>query len=219
MRTALPLNNRFLIIYNRFCVFLQNRIGEIGMSVDFAVERIIWLHKRIKDGYYPNAMRLSERFGISHRQAQRDCDYLRRRIGAPVAFDRSRQGYYYTEDFSLPDTIRIEDPRDISNIVALADIYASVDGESTQIGIPYSALVYIPDKLSALELAPFVTRRVGSKGKYICEFQNIRVFFGALIASDADIRIIEPDWLREDLCRSLDKLRAANAQETPEESE
>jgi hypothetical protein len=189
------------------------------MSVDFAVERIIWLHKRIKDGYYPNAMRLSERFGISHRQAQRDCDYLRRKIGAPVAFDRSRQGYYYTEDFSLPNSIRIEDPRDISNIVALADIYGHADGESTQIGIPYSALLYIPDKLSALELAPFVTRRVGSKGKYICEFQNIRVFFGALIASDSDIRIIEPAWLREDFCKSLDRLRAANAEEVPEEAE
>lgn len=189
------------------------------MSVDFAVERIIWLHKRIKDGYYPNAMRLSERFGISHRQAQRDCDYLRRKIGAPIAFDRSRQGYYYTEDFSLPDSIRIEDPRDISNIVALADIYGNADGESTQIGIPYSALLYIPDKLSALELAPFVTRRVGSKGKYICEFQNIRVFFGALIASDADIRIIEPEWLRKDFCRSLDKLRAANAEEATEKTD
>ena len=189
------------------------------MSVDFAVERIIWLHKRIKDGYYPNAMRLSERFGISHRQAQRDCDYLRRKIGAPIAFDRSRQGYYYTEDFSLPDSIRIEDPRDISNIVALADIYGSADGESTQIGIPYSALLYIPDKLSALELAPFVTRRVGSKGKYICEFQNIRVFFGALIASDADIRIIEPEWLRKDFCRSLDKLRTANAEEATEKTD
>ena len=189
------------------------------MSVDFAVERIVWLHKRIKDGYYPNAMRLSERFGISHRQAQRDCDYLRRRIGAPVAFDRSRQGYYYTEDFSLPDSIRIEDPRDISNIVALADIYGRADGGSTQIGIPYTALLNIPDKLSALELAPFVTKRVGSKGKYICEFQNIRVFFGALIAADADIRIIEPEWLREDFCRSLDKLRAANSDDDPEEND
>lgn len=179
------------------------------MSVDFAVERIIWLHKRIKDGYYPNAMRLSERFGISHRQAQRDCDYLRRKLDAPVAFDRSKQGYYYTENFSLPDSIRVEDPRDISNIVALADMLGD-DGESTQIGIPYSALIQIPDKLVALELAPFVTRRVGVKGRYICEFQNIRLFFGALIASDAEIRIIEPDWLREDFCRSLDKLRAAN---------
>ena len=179
------------------------------MSVDFAVERIIWLHKRIKDGYFPNAMRLSERFGISHRQAQRDCDYLRRRLEAPVAFDRSKQGYYYTENFSLPDSIRVEDPRDISNIVALADMLGD-DGESTQIGIPYSALLQIPDKLVALELAPFVTRRVGSKGRYICEFQNIRLFFGALVASDADIRIIEPAWLREDFCRSLDKLRMAN---------
>ncbi len=182
------------------------------MSVDFAVERIIWLHKRIKDGYYPNAMRLSERFGISHRQAQRDCDYLRRKLEAPIAFDRSKQGYYYTENFSLPDSIRVEDPRDISNIVALADMLGD-DGESTQIGIPYSALLQIPDKLVALELAPFVTRRVGSKGRYICEFQNIRLFFGALVASDADIRIIEPAWLREDFCRSLDKLRMANADE------
>lgn len=189
------------------------------MSVDFAVERIVWLHKRIKDGYYPNAMRLSERFGISHRQAQRDCDYLRRKIGAPIEFDRSRQGYYYTEDFSLPDSIRIEDPRDISNIVALADIYGGVDGESTQIGIPYSALLYIPDKLSALELAPFVIKRVGSKGKYVCEFQNIRVFFGALLAADADIRIMEPEWLRRDFCESLDKLRAANADEVQEDAQ
>ena len=189
------------------------------MSVDFAVERIIWLHKRIKDGYYPNAMRLSERFGISHRQAQRDCDYMRRKIGAPIAFDRSRQGYYYTDEFSPPDSIRVEDPRDISNIVALADIYGGTDGESTQIGIPYSALLSIPDKLSALELAPFVTRRVGAKGKYICEFQNIRVFFGALIAADTDIRIIEPEWLRRDFCKSLDKLLKANAEETTVDGE
>lgn len=185
------------------------------MSVDFAVERIIWLHKRIKDGYYPNAMRLSERFGISHRQAQRDCDYLRRKLEAPIAFDRSKQGYYYTENFSLPDSIRVEDPRDISNIVALADMLGD-EGESTQIGIPYSALLQIPDKLVALELAPFVTRRVGSKGRYICEFQNIRLFFGALVASDADIRIIEPAWLRDDFCRSLDKLRMANTCEEEE---
>jgi predicted DNA-binding transcriptional regulator YafY len=193
--------------------------GEVGMSGEFAVERIIWLHKRIKDGYYPNAVRLSERFGISHRQAQRDCDYLRRKLNAPVEFDRSRQGYYYTEPFSLPDSIRVEDPRDISNIVALADMLGGNDGESTQISIPYTALLQIPDKLAALELAPFVTKRVGSKGKYICEFQNIRVFFGALIASDAEIRILEPEWLREDFCRSLDRLRAANEKSAEEEEQ
>jgi hypothetical protein len=144
---------------------------------------------------------------------------LRRKLNAPVEFDRSRQGYYYTESFSLPDSIRVEDPRDISNIVALADMLGGNDDESTQISIPYSALLRIPDKLAALELAPFVTKRVGSKGKYICEFQNIRVFFGALLASDADIRILEPEWLREDFCRSLDKLRESNRETEEEESE
>ena len=188
------------------------------MSVDFAVDRIVWLHKRIKDGYYPNAMRLSERFGISHRQAQRDCDYLRSKLSAPIAFDRSKQGYYYTEEFSLPDSIRIDDPHDLHGIVALADMMNSAEDESTQMSIPYSALLQIPEKLVALELAPFVSRRVGGKGRYICEFQNIRLFFGALIASDSEIRIIEPEWLREDFCRSLDKLRRANSTVDEEET-
>ncbi|MGM9641702.1 MAG: hypothetical protein ACI3XI_00695 [Eubacteriales bacterium] len=188
------------------------------MSVDFAVERIIWLHKRIKDGYYPNAMRLSERFAISHRQAQRDCDYLRSKLNAPLAFDRSKQGYYYTEDFSLPESIRVEDPRDISNIVALADVLGGKDNESTQIGIPYTAILHIPDKLAALELAPFVTRRMGNKGKYICEFQNIRVFFGALVASDAEIRIVEPEWLRDEFLRTLGILIGCNSDEDDEKT-
>ena len=74
-------------------------------------------------------------------------------------------------------------------------------------------------KLAALELAPFVTKRVGSKGKYICEFQNIRVFFGALIASDSDIRILEPAWLRQDFCKSLDRLRSANEEIEGEEED
>ncbi len=189
------------------------------MSVDFAVERIIWLHKRIKDGYYPNAMRLSERFGISHRQAQRDCEYLRAKLHAPLAFDRSKQGYCYTKEFALPESIRVEDPRDISNIVALADMLGNRDDESTQIGIPYTAILQIPDKLAALELAPFVTRRIGNQGKYICEFQNIRVFFGALVASDAEIRIVEPEWLRNDLLRTLGTLIGCNSDADGEDTE
>ena len=44
--------------------------------------RIQWLHKKISMNSYPNAQRLAERFGISHRQAQRDLDYLRRELEA-----------------------------------------------------------------------------------------------------------------------------------------
>ena len=52
--------------------------------------RIQWLHKKLSMKSYPNAQRLAERFGISHRQAQRDFDYMRRELGAPIAYDNSR---------------------------------------------------------------------------------------------------------------------------------
>ena len=47
-----------------------------------APNRIQWLHKYIVEMRYPNASRLAERFGISHRQAQRDVDSLRNDYGA-----------------------------------------------------------------------------------------------------------------------------------------
>ena len=46
----------------------------IHMSAD---SRIQWLHQKILSRSYPNARLVADRFGISHRQAQRDVDYLK----------------------------------------------------------------------------------------------------------------------------------------------
>ena len=64
--------------------------------------RIQWLHKKIMDKCYPNAYHLVERFRISHRQAQRDVDYLRHTMGAPLAYSSAEKGYYYKEPFVFP---------------------------------------------------------------------------------------------------------------------
>ena len=69
------------------------------MSAD---RRIQWLHRRIAEGRYPNAGHLAERFSISHRQAQRDVEYLRTHFGAPVGYDARHRGFYYTAPFALP---------------------------------------------------------------------------------------------------------------------
>ena len=58
-----------------------------------ANNRIQWLHKRIADMRYPNANRLAERFGISHRQAQRDVEYLKNTLGAPLAYNAEHRGF------------------------------------------------------------------------------------------------------------------------------
>ena len=71
----------------------------MSISLD---SRIQWLHKQIFEKRYPNAYRISEKFGISHRQAQRDIEMLKTEFGAPIKYSPQRKGYYYTEDFDLP---------------------------------------------------------------------------------------------------------------------
>ena len=64
--------------------------------------RIQWLHKKLVSKSYPNSHRMAERFHISPRQAQRDLDFLKKKLGAPIAYDKARRGFYYTEPFNLP---------------------------------------------------------------------------------------------------------------------
>ncbi len=67
------------------------------------LERIYFLHTRIQAGHYPNTGSLVHEFEISPATAHRDVAYLRDRLLAPLAFDRRRNGYYYTDtSFHLP---------------------------------------------------------------------------------------------------------------------
>jgi predicted DNA-binding transcriptional regulator YafY len=67
------------------------------------LERIYAFHQRLKNKQYPNATTLIDEFELSRATAHRDISYLRDRLLAPLAFDSSRKGFYYSEDgFSLP---------------------------------------------------------------------------------------------------------------------
>lgn len=67
------------------------------------LERIYAFHQKLKNNRYPNARTLVEEFELSRATAHRDINYLRDRLLAPLAFDSSQNGYYYTDnDFFLP---------------------------------------------------------------------------------------------------------------------
>ena len=180
-------------------------------SGNSANTRIQWLHKKIANNYYPNAMRLAERFGISHRQAQRDVDFLLRKLSAPLAYNAEHKGYYYTEPFTLP--VVITSDNDDSYSVALPgqdelDLFGA-DSGIIQLQLPYTATVEMENKLTAIELSKFITARRGDK-RYICEFHHIEQFLAILITADAGVRIVEPDWLRERLVDMAKGILAAN---------
>ena len=69
----------------------------------FSLERIAALDRAVRAGEYPNAVSLARRLEVGRRTIQRDVEFYRDRLGAPLAFDPRRNGYYYSEpDFRLP---------------------------------------------------------------------------------------------------------------------
>ncbi len=66
-------------------------------------ERFVWFHRRLKERRFPNANHLKMQFEISTRTASRDIFRLRYECGAPIEYDYSKKGYYYTdESYELP---------------------------------------------------------------------------------------------------------------------
>ena len=177
--------------------------------------RIQWLHKKISENCYPNAMRLSEKFGISHRQAQRDIEYLRRELHAPLCFSASHRGYFYESEFTLPLYIGNENDSDYMDVITDLQNYNDrfADRSVMQMQLPYSAVLEIRDRLTVLNLRTFI---VGEepKRRYRCEFQSVELFLGVIAAMDADIKIISPDWLREKLVNTAKRVLKNN--EKPE---
>lgn len=168
--------------------------------------RIQWLHKKITERSFPNAARLSERFGISHRQAQRDVDILRKRLGAPIAYSAEYKGFYYTTDFSLPLLLTsANDDSYITDVVSRDESELGADETVIQMQIPFTATVEIPDKLTAIELNRYIISNEG-KNRYTCEFHSVEAFIGSLFASEANIRLIEPEWLRERIVQSARRM-------------
>ena len=73
------------------------------MAKKLAYERYHWFHGQVKEGRCPNSRTLSERFEVSQKKAQRDIEFIRDRLGAPLAYDPSKKGYHYDDiSYELP---------------------------------------------------------------------------------------------------------------------
>jgi len=73
------------------------------MSGKLVYERYQWFHRRIKSGQCPNAGTLAHRFELSVKQAQRDVEFMRDRLCAPLAYNYAKKGYEYNSlSYELP---------------------------------------------------------------------------------------------------------------------
>ncbi|MCX8028196.1 MAG: WYL domain-containing protein [Thermodesulfovibrionales bacterium] len=65
------------------------------MSKKLSFERYFWFHNQLKNGKFLNASHVAQEFEISLKQAQRDIEFMRDRLFAPLQYDKKRRGYYY----------------------------------------------------------------------------------------------------------------------------
>jgi proteasome accessory factor B len=61
------------------------------------LERMLRVHDRLKAGAYPNCRKLAGELEVSAKTIQRDIDFMRDRLGLPIAYDQLKFGFYYTE--------------------------------------------------------------------------------------------------------------------------
>lgn len=67
------------------------------------LERIARFDREIRAGRYPNANTLARELEVHPRTIHRDITFLRDRLGAPLAYDPVRHGFYYTDaTYRLP---------------------------------------------------------------------------------------------------------------------
>ena len=67
------------------------------------LERFVWFDNEVRSERHPNASKLATRFELTVKTAQRSIDYFRDRLRAPLEYQISRKGYYYSDPaFQLP---------------------------------------------------------------------------------------------------------------------
>jgi len=59
--------------------------------------RLTFIDHQISTGAYPNCFRLSKDWEVSPKTIQRDIDYLRDELAAPIEYSAQHRGFFYTE--------------------------------------------------------------------------------------------------------------------------
>ncbi len=73
------------------------------MSSKVIYERFLWFNDQVKAKKYPNSRTLADKFELSPKTAQRDIEFIRDRLRAPLVYVPNKKGYAYEDyKYELP---------------------------------------------------------------------------------------------------------------------
>lgn len=71
--------------------------------------RLLFIDSRLRTGRYPNCSALAAEWEVSPKTIQRDIDYLKYELNAPIVYDAARHGFAYSEPHYRLPAIPISD--------------------------------------------------------------------------------------------------------------
>lgn len=188
-------------------------------------QRIIWFHNKIINDAYPNARLLAQHFEISTRQAQRDIEYMRDLMNAPLVYSNKQRGYIYEKKFVLPSFFLSENEKYIigslakqaQNIGAFgywkyrnqANILHKISETHSNYSAckePYIAKMQMTGERKSTLVLDYFLCQIEADETYTYAFFDPDIFISVLIASSLEFKILSPKWLNEYMKQRLNEL-------------
>ena len=82
------------------------------------LERMLRIHQAIQAGQCPGVRDLALELEVSTKSIHRDLEFMRDRLELPLEFDRTRRGYFYTEQVNAFPTVQITEGELFALLVA-----------------------------------------------------------------------------------------------------
>lgn len=82
------------------------------------LERMLLLHKLMRDNTYPNCRMLSKKIEVSEKTIQRDIDFMKDRMNLPIEYDQYRYGYFYSKPVSAFPTMHVTEGEMVALYIA-----------------------------------------------------------------------------------------------------
>ncbi len=66
-------------------------------------KRLLFIDRVIREKSFPNCNSMAKEWEVSQKTIQRDIDYLKYELDAPIGYNQARKGYFYTEEnYKMP---------------------------------------------------------------------------------------------------------------------
>ena len=73
------------------------------------MRRLMELDALMRQGKYPNCSSFAQQWEVSSKTIQRDMEYMKYQLGAPIEYDALKRGFYYNDEFFMLPSITMNE--------------------------------------------------------------------------------------------------------------